>query len=305
MRVEVTAKTTQAQPEPTVPALPVARWILAIAVFVIPLSFSPSLVDEFVLPELLLARLLVMVLAVVLVVGWMRQGAITWKRTALDLPLLAFIASAAISTVFAVNSNLAIFGTYDRWEGLLTIATYALLFWLAAQVIAGEADADWMIWSLLFSGYVIAVVAVLQAGFGVLGGGFFRSTYIRADATLAHPDFLGIFLAMLLPIALAKLIGRHSSMTRLLAANLVVVLSLGLVATFTRSAWIGAVLGVAVVLALHGGRLRVLPVIGFVALLAVAFGALAWFVHARLTTVPGRSGCFVWRLGRLSGVDAG
>ena len=72
-------------------------------------------------------------------------------------------------------------------------------------------------WGLLFSGYVVAVVAVLQAGFGVLGGGFFRSTYIRADATMAHPDFLGIFLAMLLPIAFAKLIGRHSGMTRLLA----------------------------------------------------------------------------------------
>ena len=283
----MTPNTVQTQAEPTVAALPVARWILAVAAFVIPLSFSPSLVDEFVLPKLLLARLLVMVLALVLVAGWMRLGAVAWKRTALDLPLLAFLASAAISTVFAVNINLAIFGTYDRWEGLLTIATYALLFWLAVQLIAGDADADWIIWSLLCSGYVVAVVAVLQAGFGVLGGGFFRSTYIRADATMAHPDFLGIFLAMLLPIALAKLIGRHSSMTRLLAANLVVVLSLGLVATFTRSAWIGAVLGVAVVLALHGGRLRVLPVIGFVALLAVAFGALAWFVNARPTTVPG------------------
>ena len=283
----MTPNTVQTQAEPTVAALPVARWILAVAAFVIPLSFSPSLVDEFVLPKLLLARLLVMVLALVLVAGWMRLGAVTWKRTPLDLPLLAFIASAAISTVFAVNINLAIFGTYDRWEGLLTIATYALLFWLAVQLIAGDADADWIIWSLLFSGYVVAVVAVLQAGFGVLGGGFFRSTYIRADATMAHPDFLGILLAMLLPIAFAKLIGRHSGMTRLLAANLVVVLSLGLVATFTRSAWIGAVLGVAVVLALHGGRLRVLPVIGFVALLAVAFGALAWFVNARPTTVPG------------------
>src|SRR5256885_17039664 len=163
MRVEVTAKTTQAQREPTLAALPVARWILAIAVFVIPLSFSPSLVDEFVLPKLLLARLLVMVLAVVLVVGWMRKGTITWKRTALDLPLLAFIGSAAISTVFAVNNNLAIFGTYDRWEGLVTIATYALIFWLAVQLLAGEPDADWITWGLLLSGYVIAVVAVLQA----------------------------------------------------------------------------------------------------------------------------------------------
>src|SRR5437016_3163453 len=219
MRVEVTAKTTRAQPEPTVAALPVARWILAIAVFVIPLSFAPSLVDEFVLPKLLLARLLVMVLAVVLVAGWMRSGAVTWKRTALDLPLLAFIGSAAISTIFAVNLNLAIFGTYDRWEGLITIATYALLFWLAVQVLARDGDSEWITWSLLSSGYVIAAVAVLQAGFGVLGGGYFLSPYIRADATMAHPDFLGVFLAMLLPIAAAKLIGLRSATTRLLAAN--------------------------------------------------------------------------------------
>ena len=152
----------------------------------------------------------------------------------------------------------------------------------------GEGDARWLTWSLLFSGYVIAVVAVLQSAFGVLGGGYFQgSTYIRADSTMAHPDFLGIFLAMLLPVAFAKLISRQSGLTRLLAANLVIVLSLGLLATFTRSAWIGAVVGLAVVLALRRGRFRVVPVVAFAALLVIAFGALAWFVAARPASVPG------------------
>jgi putative inorganic carbon (hco3(-)) transporter len=265
----------------------VARWILAVAVFLIPLSFLPTVVSEFVLPKLLLARLLLMVLAVVLVAGWLRQGAITWKRTALDLPLLAFVGSAALSTIFALNRNLAIFGTYSRWEGLLTITTYALLFWLAVQLISEEGDAGWMMWSLLFSGYLIAAVAVLQSAFGVLGGGYFQgSNYIRADATLAHPDFLGIFLAMLLPLAFAQLIGRQSGMTRLLAANLVIVLSLGLLATFTRAAWIGAVVGLAVVLALRGGRFRVVPVTAFVVVLVIVFGALALFVAARPAGAP-------------------
>src|SRR2546430_14841497 len=96
MRVEVTAKTTQAQPEPAVAALPVARWILAVAAFIIPLSFSPSLVDEFVLPKLLLARGLVMVLAVVLVAGWMRYVEVTWSAQRRVLPLLASMPLAAI-----------------------------------------------------------------------------------------------------------------------------------------------------------------------------------------------------------------
>jgi O-antigen ligase len=287
MRTDVAPETVQPHVERISGALPIARWILAVAVFLIPLSFAPTIVSEFVLPKLVLARLLVMVMTVVLVAGWLRQGAITWKRTALDLPLLIFVGSAAISTIFAMNRNLAIFGTYSRWEGLLTITTYALLFWLAVELISGEVDAGWLIWSLLFSGYLIAVVAVLQAAFGVLGGGYFQgSSYIRADATMAHPDFLGIFLAMLLPLAVAKLISSQSGMTRLLAANLVIVLSLGLVATFTRAAWIGAVMGLAVVLAFGRGRFRVVPVVALAAVLVIAFGALAWFVAVRPASVP-------------------
>jgi putative inorganic carbon (HCO3(-)) transporter len=289
VRTDVAPQTVQTRVERRPAGSPVARWILAVAVFLIPLSFLPNTVDEFVLPKLLPARLLVLVLTVVLVAGWLRQGAVNWKRTALDLPLLAFVGSAAISAIFAVNRNVAIFGTYDRWEGLLTITTYALLFWLAVQLLSGARDASWLIWSLLFSGYVIAVVAVLQSAFGVLGAGYFgqSGTYSRADSTMANPDFLGIFLAMLLPVAFAKLLGPQSGLTRLLAANLVIVLSLGLLATFTRSAWIGAVVGLAVVLALRRGRFRFVPVVAFAALLVIAFGALAWFVAVRPTSAQG------------------
>jgi len=283
MRFDVAPETVQTQAERTTAGSPLARWILAVAVFLIPLSFLPNTVDEFVLPKLLLARLLVIVLTVVLVAGWLRQGGVTWKRTALDLPLLAFIGSAAISSIFAVNGNVAIFGVYDRWEGLLTITTYALLFWLAVQLMSGERDARWMTWSLLSSGYLIAGVAVLQSALGVLGAGYFGQSgaYFRADATMAHPDFLGIFLAMLLPVAFAKLISRRPLMTRLLAANLVIVLSLGLLFTYTRSAWIGAVVGLAIVLALRGGRFRPLPLIAFAAVLVIGFAALAGIVAAR------------------------
>src|SRR5438128_11886355 len=164
-----------------------ARWLLRAAAFLLPLAFLPNIVDEFVLPKLLLARLLITACVVVLLVRWLRQGTITWKRTPLDLPLLAFIGSAALSTIFAMNRNVAIFGTYDRWEGLLTIVTYALVFWLPVQFLSGEADARGLTWSLLISGYVIGAAALLQAGFGLLGGGYFRNGTngpIRADVTL-------------------------------------------------------------------------------------------------------------------------
>src|SRR5439155_16311574 len=126
-------------------------------------------------------------------------------------------------------------------------------------------------WSLLLSGYVIAGIAILQSAFGLLGGGYFTTgnNVIRPDVTLANPDFLGIFLAMLLPVAFAKLVSRRPIASRVLAANLVVVLSFGLLATFTRAAWIGAVIGTVVVLVLRRGRFHVWPLVISASILVV------------------------------------
>ena len=272
---------------------PIARWILRGAAFLLPLAFLPNLVDEFVLPKLLLVRLVLVALTISLLVRWVAEGRVTWRRTRLDLPLLAFIASGALSAIFAVNRNVALFGTYDRWEGLLTIVTYALLFWLAVQLISGEADARGVSWSLLLSGYFIGAAAILQSAFGLLGGGYFREGTngpIRADVTLANPDFLGIFLAMLIPIAVAKMVSRRPGTTRILSANLVVVLALGLLTTFTRAAWIGAIVGVIVVLALRRGRFHLWPVLVSVALVVTGFGALAGIVASRPSNAQGGFG---------------
>ncbi len=286
-----------------------ARWILRGAAFLLPLAFLPNLVDEFVLPKLLLVRLVLVAVTISLLVRWVAEGRVAWRRTPLDLPLLAFVASAALSTIFAVNRNVALFGTYDRWEGLLTIVTYALLFWLAVQLISGEADARGVSWSLLVSGYFIGAAAILQSAFGLLGGGYFREGTngpIRADVTLANPDFLGIFLAMLIPIAVAKMVSRHPGTTRILSANLVVVLALGLLATFTRAAWIGAAIGVIVVLALRRGRFHLWPVLISVALVVAGFGVLAGVVASRPSNAKGGFGnALVARIVSIGNLNSG
>jgi O-antigen ligase len=286
----------------------VARWTLRIAAFALPLAFLPNVVDEFVLPKLLLLRVVLAALTILLLVRWLNQGAITWRRTPIDLPLIAFVGAAALSTVFAINRNLAMFGSYDRWEGLLTIVSYALLFWLAVQTLTGQSDTRGLTWSLLASAYVVGAVAVLQSGFGLLGGGYFRdaSGVIRADVTLAHPDFAGIFLAMLFPIALARVVSRRSFATRVLSANIAIVISLGLLVTFTRAAWAGAIVGVIVVLALRRGKLHVLPVAVASVILVAALVLSVAIVGSR----PSASGAnlaqaFIGRVASSTNVGSG
>src|SRR6202011_1752162 len=186
--------------------------------------------------------------------------------------------------------------------------TYGLVFWLAVQLLSGEADARGLTWSLLLSGYVIAAVAILQSAFGVLGGGYFHGTnnIIPPDVTRSNPASLGIFLAMLLPVAFAKLVGRRPITTRVLAANLVVVLFLGLLASFTRAAWIGAVVGFVVVLVLRQGRFHIWPLVISASVLVIGFAVFAGIAATRPSSGGGGIGqALIARIASIADLKSG
>src|SRR5207244_1268323 len=86
-------------------------------------------------------------------------------------------------------------------------------------------------------------------------------------------------------VAFAKLVSRRPVTTRILAANIVVVLFFGLLATFTRAAWIGAGVGVIVVVVMRRGRLHVWPLAISASIVLVGFAALEGIAAAR----PSRS----------------
>src|SRR5207253_6418328 len=58
------------------------------------------------------------------------------------------------------NQNVALFGTYARYDGLLTLFTFATLFWLSVQALADQAEARMLIRVMLASGYAVAATAI-------------------------------------------------------------------------------------------------------------------------------------------------
>ena len=139
------------------------RWFLRAGVFLLPLAYSWDTYDKYVLPKLLLARALLLGLVILFVARAAVARVIVVKRTPLDLPLIALIASAVLSTLFAENQNVAIFGTYSRYDGLLTFLTYAGLFWFSVQSLASAAEARALLRIILASGYVVAAIAIVQS----------------------------------------------------------------------------------------------------------------------------------------------
>ena len=204
------------------------------------------------------------------------------RRTPLDLPILAFLGSALVATIFSVNQNVAIFGTYIRYEGLLTLATYATLFWLAAQTAWRSDQARTVLRIMLTGAYLVAIIAVVQWVIAAVttvpsaDTDFSYAGLPRASATLSNPTMLGAFLAMLLPPAAAEFLEARSLTGRILAANAVFMMSVALALTFVRSAWLAAIVGLVIAVAApQRTRLRVrlgLAAAGLAVVLAVVAG---------------------------------
>jgi putative inorganic carbon (HCO3(-)) transporter len=255
-------------------------WLVRLGAFALPLVVLGSTNDQVVLPKLLAARLLIVLLAALLIIRWARAE-LELHRTQLDLPILAYVASAGVSTVFAANANLALFGAYGRLEGFLTIATYGALFWLAAQSVSNAMDARSVLRASLAGAFVVSLIAIWlsvtttltapasaesAAGFGGVA---------RAAATFGNANALAAYLAMALPLGVNEYLQARTASDRLLAGNVIAVMTIALVLTFGRGGWIGAMVGVVIVLAVERRSLRRFALVaggaaGVVAMIALA-----------------------------------
>ena len=227
------------------------RWFLRAGAFLLPLSYWWFTYDHYVLPKLLVARVLVLGLAALFIARTALAGRLQIKRTPLDLPLLALIASAVLSAALGVNLNVSVFGTYARYDGVLTLSTYAALYWLATQSIAGRDEARSLLRILVASGSVVAAIATMQWVLGDFLGG---ALVIRAYGTMGNPNVLGAFLALLIPVAFGEVVAAKTALARVLAGNALALMALALLLSESRSSWIA--LAVAGAIAAVVGRVR-------------------------------------------------
>jgi O-antigen ligase len=155
--------------------------------------------------------------------------------------------------------------------------------------MAGADDAPGLARSLLASAYVVCLIAITQELGGLVPGSTACGA-VRPYATFGNAVALGAFLAMIAPYAISEFIAAGTWPSRLLASNLIVAIGLALVFSFTRSAWIGAAAGCAIVLIarrreLMASRARLVGLLAFAGVAAV------------VATMPIASG---WSLGRCT-----
>jgi len=281
----------------------VAARSVAVGALVLSIIALPTTNDAFVLPKLLAGQIAAAVFSVMLAVRWWTQGRIAIRRTPLDVVWAFFMLSALASTLLSVNAHLSLGGSYLRYDGFWTLVTYAALFWFGSQLLRDERDVAVVVLAALGGGTAVALIASGQALTGHAASGaetaFSFAGVVRADGLFGNPNSLGMFLAMLVPLALGQVIGARSRATTLAATAMLVAIALGLTVTFSRSAWIGAAAGIVLMVTRSGlGRPTILRYLGA---FVVAFTAVVI-----LDAVGARSLAALYeRLGSLLSPTAG
>ena len=142
-----------------------------------------------------------------------KERKILFRRTILDLPLLFFITTQFISTIFSINVLTSIFGYYSRFNGgLLSTLAYSVLYWGWVGNFGKEE-------TLIFlrNLAVVASLVSIWATFEHFGHSFscllinqrfdtscwIQDTKERVFATFGQPNWLAAWLVFVFPVILS------------------------------------------------------------------------------------------------------
>ncbi len=168
-----------------------------------PLVFYTHAHDVFEFNKITILRLLCALAAPLLAFKLLLVRPAKLVRSPLDLPVLAFLACALISTFHTVNFQLSLNGVYEDFEGITTIAMYAFLLWWVQQHVRSQRQINLFMGAVMIAGCFSGFYGILQ-NFQIDFVPWNPATYSanRLFATMGNPNFLAAYLLMSLPVTL-------------------------------------------------------------------------------------------------------
>lgn len=166
-------------------------------------------------------------------------------RTPLNLPLLAYLASTVITTMFSVNVRKSIKGL----DTLLIISVFYLFFYYMKDIEQIKRCAGLLVVFMTIAAFYGVLQHYLEVDLFRISRPISFLKHINDDlkAPVRVPGFFSIYmtfagqLSMMLPVMCALLISVKSVPKKLLLTLSVVLTVFALFWTYTRSAWLGVI----------------------------------------------------------------
>lgn len=144
--------------------------------------------------------------ALIIAAGWLiemvRQKRLIFVKTPLDLPLLLFLISQILATIFSIDRHTSVWGYYSRFHGgLLSTVSYLILYWAYSTFMRDKTKK--VIGVILSAGLVVSLYALAER-LGIDKHVWQQLVQERVFSTLGQPNWLAAYLLLLLPLSLAR-----------------------------------------------------------------------------------------------------
>lgn len=183
--------------------------------FFVPLVFFGDTSELFEFNKMWLTFALTIIIAASWGIKMVLNKEFRIQKTPLDLPILLFLLSQAVSTIFSLDMHTSIWGFYSRFNGgLFSIIAYIFLYYAFVSNFTKDMAKKSLLVTLA-SGLVVTLWG-LPSHFGydptclIFRGTFDVSCWteafqpkIRIFSTLGQPNWLAAYLAILIPISIA------------------------------------------------------------------------------------------------------
>ncbi len=228
----------------------------------VPLFFWFNTSELFEFNKMVLTYALAIIIILAWVVKMIAAKQFVFRRTPLDIPIVVFLLSQLLATIFSLHPYTSLFGYYSRFHGgLLSIITYVALYYAFVTNIQKK-----HLPSLFLTTFLAAVLTSVYASlehFGhsiscwlaTKGTSFGVNCWVqdvqnRVFASFGQPNWLAAYLITLIPVgAVFTLINRKQRLRWLYAGSLILMFAT-LLFTKSRSGILGLGLGLTILFVL-------------------------------------------------------
>jgi O-antigen ligase len=220
---------------------------LSLTLFLVPLVFAPQLNTSFEFIKVPVFRSLVWIGVFFFVMKVFSEGRLNWPdfkgQKLLWIAIFGYFFVMLLATIFSSAPALSFWGAYFRLQGFYTILHYLLFFLLLVFGISDTKTLKRMLFLAVFTSFLVSVNGLLQ---------YFVPNYMnfwnidkflgRVFSTMGHPNYLGTYLIMILPLNFVMFLKDHGWKQYFYAAFFFAS-AVALILTFGRASLLGIMAG--------------------------------------------------------------
>lgn len=172
------------------------------------------------------------------------------------IPLGIYAIFVIISTVFAIDTQTALWGFVDMYQGMFVLLSYVLITFLTINFVNNERDVILFVKAFLFLMIFEGVIGVGQYfGFDIfqtkIGNDLILPSNLKVDnlsfsfgpktiyGTLFNTNFVGSFATLMLPLSVAFLLGAKTKKQRIISAIATILMIFVWIGCNSRAGYLG------------------------------------------------------------------